>query len=383
MKRTGNREKTVVALITNHDDDVYCFRKELIEKMQEMGLEILISCPYGEKLKLMEDIKFQHDNVYIDRRGTNPISDLKLLHHYRRMLRKYQPDVVLKYTSKPNVYASLAAASLNIPYINNVTGLGSVLSMGVIMRRFVMMMFKVAFRKSNCIFFQNEDNMKLALKQGIVTGSYQLIPGSGVNLDRYPLQPYPDGGDGIHGETIIFNYIGRVLHDKGIDDYIEAAKIIKEKYSNTEFNILGFIEQTEKEYEDKLKKLEEQNVVKYRGQQKDVKPFIKRAHAIIHPSTYGEGMSNVLLENASSGRPIITTDNPGCKETLRDSVTGYIYHGGNVEELVEKIERFLSINNDERKTMGEAGRKYVKERFSREIVVNAYVDQMKNYISKV
>ena len=348
-----------------------------------MGLEILISCPYGEKLKLMEDIKFQHDNVYIDRRGTNPISDLKLLHHYRRMLRKYQPDVVLTYTSKPNVYASLAAASLNIPYINNVTGLGSVLSMGVIMRRFVMMMFKVAFRKSNCIFFQNEDNMKLALKQGIVTGSYQLIPGSGVNLDRYPLQPYPDGGDGIHGETIIFNYIGRVLHDKGIDDYIEAAKIIKEKYSNTEFNILGFIEQTEKEYEDKLKKLEEQNVVKYRGQQKDVKPFIKRAHAIIHPSTYGEGMSNVLLENASSGRPIITTDNPGCKETLRDSVTGYIYHGGNVEELVEKIERFLSINNDERKTMGEAGRKYVKERFSREIVVNAYVDQMKNYISKV
>ena len=219
MKRTGNREKTVVALITNHDDDVYCFRKELIEKMQEMGLEILISCPYGEKLKLMEDIKFQHDNVYIDRRGTNPISDLKLLHHYRRMLRKYQPDVVLTYTSKPNVYASLAAASLNIPYINNVTGLGSVLSMGVIMRRFVMMMFKVAFRKSNCIFFQNEDNMKLALKQGIVTGSYQLIPGSGVNLDRYPLQPYPDGGDGIHGETIIFNYIGRVLHDKGIDDY--------------------------------------------------------------------------------------------------------------------------------------------------------------------
>ena len=115
MKRTGNREKTVVALITNHDDDVYCFRKELIEKMQEMGLEILISCPYGEKLKLMEDIKFQHDNVYIDRRGTNPISDLKLLHHYRRMLRKYQPDVVLTYTSKPNVYASLAAASLNIP----------------------------------------------------------------------------------------------------------------------------------------------------------------------------------------------------------------------------------------------------------------------------
>lgn len=377
----GDNRK-LVALLTNHDDDVYCFRKELIEAINKDGYDVLISCPYGEKLELMKDIKFKHDNVYIDRRGTNPLSDFKLLVHYIKIMCKYRPDVVLTYTSKPNVYASLAASSLRIPYINNVTGLGSVLSMAKMMRTFVMSMFKIAFRKSGCVFFQNEDNMKLALKQGLVHGDYQQIPGSGVNLECYPLQSYPEGGDGITGEKIIFNYIGRVLHDKGVEDYIEAAKIIKKDYPNTEFNILGFIEPTENHYEKELEVLDEQGIIYYRGQQKDVKPFIERAHAIIHPSTYGEGMSNVLLENASSGRFIITTDNPGCKETLVNEKTGFMYHGGNIDELVQKIIKFLSLPNAKRKSMGILGREYVKENFSREIVVNAYVGKIEKILGR-
>lgn len=381
MKRPDNRKKPLVALITNHDDDVYCFRKELIEGMEKEGFHVLVSCPYGEKIKLMEDMKFKHDNVYIDRRGTNPISDFKLMIYYRKMMCRYRPDVVLTYTSKPNVYASLAAASLGIPYINNVTGLGSVLTMGKAMRMFVMTLFKIAFRKSSCIFFQNEDNMKLAIEQGMVHGKYQLIPGSGVNVERFPLQKYPEGGDGVTGETVVFNYIGRVLRDKGVDDYIEAAKRIKKSYPNTEFNIIGFIEPTEKHYEKELKELEIQEIIKYRGQQKDVRPFIARAHAIIHPSTYGEGMSNVLLENASSGRFIITTDNPGCKETLEDGITGFRYHGGNVDELVEKIEEFLSMDNENRKAMGRKGREYVKQNFSRDIVVNAYIEKIRGILN--
>lgn len=376
MKRPENRKKPVIALITNHDDDVYCFRKELIEGMKKAGYNVLVSCPYGDKLELMKDINFKHDDVCIDRRGTNPLLDFKLLLHYRKMMCKYRPDVILTYTSKPNVYASLAASSLGIPYINNVTGLGSVLNMGKMMQTFVLLMFKIAFRKSNCIFFQNEDNMKLALRQGLVHGDYQQIPGSGVNLERYPLQNYPEGGDGINGEKVVFNYIGRVLHDKGVDDYIEAAKIIKKDYPNTEFNILGFIEPTENHYEKELKMLSKQDIVIYHGQQKDVKLFIERAHAIIHPSTYGEGMSNVLLENASSGRFIITTDNPGCKETLVDEKTGFMYHGGDVDELVQKIIKFLLLPNDQRKSMGTFGREHVKEKFSREIVVNAYIERI-------
>lgn len=380
MEKIKKRNKPVIALLTNHDDDVYCFRKELIEGIKKAGYNIVISCPYGEKLDLMKDIKFKHDDVYIDRRGTNPVSDLKLFLHYRKMMKRYRPDVVLTYTSKPNVYGSLAVAGLKIPYINNVTGLGSVLTMNSMMKNFVMMLFKVAFRKSNCVFFQNEYNMNLAIEQGLVRGTYQLIPGSGVNLERYPLQKYPQGGNGITGEKVIFNYIGRVLHDKGIDDYIEAAKIIKKSYPNTEFNILGFIEPTEEHYKKDLEKLEKQGIVVYRGQQKDVKPFIQKAHAIIHPSTYGEGMSNVLLENASSGRPIITTDNPGCKETVDNNITGYVYKVGDVQQLVSKIQQFLEMDNEKRRIMGEKGRKKVEKQFSRNIVVNSYLSQIRRLI---
>lgn len=379
-KIISNRKKPVVALITNHDDDVYCFRKELLEGIKKEGYNLIISCPYGEKLELLREVKFKHDDALIDRRGTNPISDLKLFIHYRRMMSKYRPDVVLTYTAKPNTYASIAASSLGIPYINNVTGLGSVLSMGKAMQTFVLTLFKIAFRKSACIFFQNEENMKLAVKQGLVHGDYKLIPGSGVNTERFPLQGYPEGGNGIEGSPVVFNYIGRVLHDKGVDDYIEAAKLIKKEYPNTEFNIIGFIEPTESHYEKELKELEEDDIIKYRGQQKDVKPFIERAHAIIHPSTYGEGMSNVLLENASSGRFIITTDNSGCKETMVDGKTGYMYHGGDVAELVQNIKTFLKIDNEERKNMGISGREYVKKYFSREIVVNAYLKKIEELI---
>lgn len=375
------KNKPLVALITNHDDDVYCFRKELIEGIIDAGYDMLISCPYGEKLELMKDIPFIHDDVYIDRRGTNPISDFKLYRHYKKMMKKYKPDVVLTYTAKPNTYASIAAAQFKIPYINNVTGLGSVLSMGVIMQKFVLTLFKFAFKNSSCIFFQNDTNMKLAIKQGLVQGPYELIPGSGVNTERFPLQDYPDGGNGIDGEPVVFNYIGRVLHDKGVDDFIEISKIIKKDYPKTEFNIIGFIEPTENHYAAELEKLQNQGIINYRGQQKDVKPFIARSHAIIHPSTYGEGMSNVLLENASSGRVLITTDNPGCKETVDNNVTGFVYCGGKIEELEEKIITFLKLENISRKNMGALGREKVKKEFSRYIVVDAYLNSIKRILS--
>ena len=214
----------------------------------------------------------------------------------------------------------------------------------------------------------------------MVKGKYRLIPGSGVDTDRYPLQPYPDGGDGKTGAPVVFNYIGRILHDKGVDDYIEAAKRIKKEYPQTEFNMLGFIEPTEIHYEQDLKELEEQGIVVYRGSQKDVKPFIARAHATIHPSTYGEGMSNVLQESASSGRFLITTDNPGCKETVEDNKTGYIYKGGDVDALVSTIERFLALPNGQRQLAGELGRKRMEEKFSRKIVIKAYQEEIKRIL---
>ena len=374
MKKTD--EKKLIALLTNNDDDIYCFRKELIEEIIDAGYEMLISCPDGEKFELMKHLEYRYDNPYIDRRGTNIVADAKLFLHYFNLFRKNKPSVVLTYTAKPNVYAGIAAWLLGIPVISNVTGFGSVLNEGGFKQKLIMSLFRFSFRRSACVMFQNSTNMKLAEKSGMVKGEHRLIPGSGVNTDRYPLQPYPDGGDGKSGATVVFNYIGRILHDKGVDDYIEAAKRIKADYPNTEFNMLGFIEPTEIHYEKLLSELEEKGIIIYRGSQKDIKPFVTASHATIHPSTYGEGMSNVLLESASSGRPIISTDNPGCQETFIDGETGLIYHGGDVDALTERIVKFLSLPNDERKSMGEKGREYIKANFSRKKVTEAYLEKI-------
>lgn len=384
MKQTDTDQKPLVALLTNNDDDIYCFRLELIQAILAAGYRLLISCPDGPKFEIMEELglkkgeAFLYDDPPIDRRGTNVVNDSRLLIHYGKLLREFKPSVVLTYTAKPNVYAGLAAQRLHIPVISNVTGLGSVVKEGGLKQKVILRLFRLAYRGSSCIMFQNSANMKLAEKLGWIRNDSILIPGSGVALDRYPVQEYPDGDDGIDGAPVVFNYIGRILRDKGVDDYIETAKRIKAKYPATEFNMLGFIEPTESRYEAELKELGEKGIVFYRGNQKDVRPWIKRAHAIIHPSTYGEGMSNVLLENASSGRLIITTDNPGCRETVDDGISGYIYPGGDVDALVEKTETVIrDLSNEARRQMGLAGRRKVEREFSRRIVIDAYLGKIK------
>ena len=375
-----NETQKLVAIVTNNDDDIYCFRKELIEGIKDAGYNVLISCPYGEKFELMQDIEYIYDNPIIDRRGTNIVADTKLFLHYFKMLKAYKPDVVLTYTAKPNVYCAMASHICKIPVISNVTGFGSVLKKAGLVQSLIMGLFKLAFRKVKCVMFQNETNMNKALKDGMVKGDYKLIPGSGVNTERFLLQTYPEGGNGIDGDVVVFNYIGRILEDKGVEDYIAAAKRIKKKYPKTQFNMMGFVEDTEIHYVEDLKNLQEKDVVVFHGSQKDTRPFIKKSHATIHPSTYGEGMSNVLLESASSGRPVISTDNPGCMETFIDGVTGLQYKGGSVDELCEKIEQFLAMPNQERETMGKKGREYIKENFSREIVVNAYLEKIRELV---
>ena len=380
--------KPLIALFTNFDDDVYCFRLELIRAIIGAGYRLLISCPDGPKFEEMEreglkkDVDFIYDDPDIDRRGTGVRRDAKLFRHYRRLLKKYRPDAALTYTAKPNVYVGIAAKRFGIPVISNVTGFGSVLGEKGLKQSFIMRLFRFALRRSACVMFQNSANMELARKLGMVKGRSRLIPGSGVNVERFPLADYPDGGDGLTGETVVFNYIGRILHDKGVDDYIAAARRIREKYPATEFNMIGFIEPTESHYERDLELLGREGTVFYRGSQRDVRPFIARSHCLIHPSTYGEGMSNVLLENASSGRFLITTDNPGCRETVVDGETGFIYHGGDVSALCERIGRFLALGNEERRRMGGTGRKYVSENFSRAAVVKAYLEEIERAVER-
>ena len=381
--------KPLIALVTNNDDDVFCFRLELIQALLDAGYGVLISCPDGPKFGVMEGLglrkneAFIYDDPPIDRRGTNIFNDFRLLMHYKQLFQRKKPSIVLTFTAKPNVYASLVAHYAGIPVINNVTGLGSVVNATALKKRIILKLFQIAYRHSSCIMFQNSDNLRTAKELGWINGDYKLIPGSGVALDRFPVQEYPDGGDGINGAPVVFNYIGRILKDKGVDDYIEVAKRIKASFPQTEFNMIGFIEPTEKDYEAVLKELEKQKIVFYRGSQIDVKPWIKRAHAIIHPSMYGEGMSNVLLENASSGRMIITTDNPGCRETVNDSVSGFIYHGGDVDALEKKIISVVhAMPNSVRCQMGLEGRKLAEKKFDRRIVIKAYLDEISELIKE-
>lgn len=369
-------KKKLVAFLANHDDDIYCFRKEVIEAVINDGYDVLISCPYGEKLELMNHIDYIYDDVSIDRRGTNVIADFKLFCHYIKLFKKHRPDVVLTYTAKPNVYGGAAANMLKIPYVCNLTGFGSVLNKGGALKAFILSLFKYSYNRAYCVMFQNAENMKYAVEEGLHGKSRRLIPGSGVALGRFPVQPYPEDG------TVVFNYIGRILRDKGVDDYIAAAEVIRKRHPNTEFNMIGFIEPTEGHYEGELKELERRDIVHYRGSQKDVRPFIARSHVTVLPSVYGEGMSNVLLESAASGRPLITTDRQGCRETVEENVNGFIYQGGDVEGLIAAMEKLLALSNEQRKQMGLNGRKKMEKEFSRELVISAYLDTIHDILNQ-
>lgn len=368
--------KKLIALLNCHEDDVYCFRREIIEALVENGYRVLISCPEGHRLACFRnkpDIIIE--NISIDRRGKNPVNDGKLLLDYVALFRKYQPSLVCTFTIKPNIYGSIAADILRIPHVNTITGLGSGYQNGGPVQNIVIEMYKLALRKSRKIFFQNEENMRLAADLGMLRRGvlYECIPGSGVNLERFHYVKRADDSD-----HIVFNYIGRVLKDKRIDDYLEAAKIIRNRHSQTRFNIIGFIEPDETYYAELLNNLEKDGIIHYCGSVDDVRPYINDSDAIIHPSSYGEGMSNVLLETAASGRAVITTDIAGCRETVDDGISGYIYPAEDVEQLVMAIEKFLKLSAEERIQMGLAGRKKVEKLFDRKTVVKKYLDEVYN-----
>lgn len=230
--------------------------------------------------------------------------------------------------------------------------------------------------------FQNSYNLQIAEENKLVKGKVRLLPGSGVNCERFSVLPYPDGGNGVDGAPVVFNYIGRVLNEKGVDDYIAAAKIIKKEYPNVIFNVIGPVERTESHYIEELNALQKDGVIRYFEEQDDIKPFVERAHATILPSVYGEGMSNALLESAAMGRVLITTDNPGCRETVINDVTGYIFKGRDVFGLVEKIKIFLALDNETRKQMGLDGRKHVEENFDRKTVVELYKQEINDIFIK-
>lgn len=370
-----------IALLNCHGDDVYCFRKEVIDSLVEHGYKVILSCPESHRLDCFRNNNsIVVEDVEIDRRGTNPIHDLKLLYDYIKFYRQHKPDVVCTFTIKPNVYGSIAADIMGIPHINNITGLGSGFQNGGFIQRIVIKLYKRALKNSKMVFFQNMENQRIAIESKLLSDKtpYRCIPGSGVNLERFTVSP-----KSIETENkVIFNYIGRVLKDKRIDDYLDAARKIKKKCNDVVFNIIGFVEPSEIHYIRLLEELELQGIIHYCGSVDDVRPYVKESDAIIHPSSYGEGISNVLLESAASGKAIITTDISGCKECVDDGVSGFIYHAEDVIQLVNKIEKFIALTPQQRTDMGLAGRRKVEKEFDRNIVVNAYLQVIKEIIGQ-
>ena len=355
-----------ILILANNDVGLYKFRKELIQELVKEN-KVFISLPDGDYIQEFKEIGCEFINTPISRRGTNPITDLKLMWFYKRIIKEVQPDIVLTYTIKPNIYGGIICRFIKIPYIVNITGLGTAVENGGLLQKITLFLYKLSLGKTKCVFFQNEENKEFLSKR-IPINNCRLIPGSGVNLEYYSLLDYPKD------ETINFLFIARVMKEKGIDQYLDAAKVIKKKYPRTKFHILGFCEQ---DYKEKLIKMENEGIIEYHGMQSDVRKFHEKSHCTIHPTYYPEGMSNVLLESSACGRPIITTDRSGCKEIVDKGVNGYIVEQQNSKDLIEKIERFLELDYEKKKQMGLSGRDKVKRSFSREIVVGAYLEEIR------
>ena len=359
-----------ILILANSSSGLYGFRNELVVKLLEQH-EVHVSLPDDTNNKELEEEGCVIYKTPINRRGMNPIQDIGLFRAYRKLLKDIQPDVVLTYTIKPNVYGGLACRAGRVPYIANITGLGSALENGGMLQRIAVSLYKVGLKKSSCVFLQNQFNLSFFEEHRITKAPKRLIPGSGVNLSRFQVKPLPR-------ETKEFIYVSRVMREKGIEEYLEAAERVQNKYPNAKFHILGYCEEA---YEERLKELKEKGVVIPHGSVKDVRPYLYGVQCLIHPSFYSEGMSNVCLEAAACGRAVITTRRPGCRETVEDGVTGYLIPEQSADALTETIMNFLELSYEQKTAMGLAGRKRMEEKFDRDQIVEAYEEEIRKILT--
>lgn len=351
---------------------LFKFRKELLEKLIETE-EVYISLPKDEYTDQLEELGCKFIESHVDRRGTNPISDMKLLLKYLKVFKEVKPDLVLTYTIKPNVYGGIACRIAKIPYISNVTGLGTSIENDGVLQKISMTLYKIGLKKSECVFFQNKDNKDLFINKEIINNKSRLLPGSGVNVSRFTFEDYPKAD-----KKLKFLFIGRLMKAKGIDELLLAAQKLKSKYPFIQFDLIG---EMEDDYANQISKLENLGIVKYHHKQNDIHYFIKNSHATILPS-YHEGMANVLLESASTGRPVIASNIAGCIETFDEKISGISFQKANLDSLVNAIESFILMSYQQKKEMGVAGRKKIEREFDRNRVINAYVDEI-NGIQKI
>lgn len=357
-----------VLILANYDVGLYNFRLELIESLLKNGHEVHICLPYGKRVDDLKKIGVIFHEVALERHGMNPFDEFRLFQFYKNLMKRIRPDIVFGYTIKPNIYGAIAADTQCIPFVANITGLGTAVENPGIAQKILIMMYKFAFRNVKKVFFQNEENRRFFVDRNIAVKVHDLLPGSGVNLERFPLREYPNN------DKIKFAFVSRIMKEKGIDQYLDAAEVLSNKYENVEFHICGFCED---EYEGELQRLIKEKKIIYHGMINNVAEFMSEMNMIIHPTYYPEGMSNVLLEACATGRPIITTDRSGCKEIVEDNKNGYMIPQKDSDALIKAIEQFLSLSHEEKKQMGLNARKKVVNEFDRNIVIRKYLSEIR------
>lgn len=355
-------------ILANSDSAIFKFRSELIEALSS-DYQIGIGIPFGQYMELIKNEKYEFFDIPINRHGLNPFEDFKLIRRYKKLIKEFKPDAMLLYTIKPNLYGSIAAKGYNIPCLCNITGLGSALENEGLLQKFLIQMYRYAMKKEHTIFFQNTHGKDFFIEHNIGQDSqYYLLPGSGVNLERFKLLPYPEN------QPVKFFFIARVIKEKGIDEFLYVARRFHEEKRNAEFHICGACEEA---YEDILKKADEDGIITYHGLVKDMRKMYEIASCIVLPSYYPEGQSNVLLEGAASGRPLITTDHPGCREAVSNNLTGYLIRKKDQEDLYRKALLVYEMPLEVREAMGLNGRKKMENDFDRNIVIEAYKSRLK------
>ena len=357
----------IILVIANNDIGLYKFRKELLQKLIDDGNEVYISLPNGNLVQPMVDMGCKFIDTAVDRRGINPVTDLKLFLNYRKMIGKVKPDFIITYTIKPNVYAGIVSAIKHKKYAINITGLGTAFQKQGLFLKFIVMLYKFACKKAHTVIFENCENMKLFLDYGIVKEEQCLLnAGAGVNLEEYPFEEYPPT------DKTRFLFIGRIMQEKGIDELFDAAKKIKREYDNVEFDVVGMYEDN---YEETVNRLVDDGIINFYGYQQDVKPFVKQSHCFVLPSWH-EGMANTNLECGAMGRPIITSNIYGCLEAVVDGKTGYLVEKKNANDLCEKIKRFIELPYDEKVKMGQASHNHIAEVFDKKKVVKKTIEKL-------
>lgn len=357
-----------ILIISNNSNGLWIFRKDLIKQLQTDGKCIYCITPFDHNVEDLEKIGVVTLETKLDRRGVNPFKDLKLLVQYIKYINEIKPSLILTYTIKPNIYGGLVARLSRIPYAVNITGLGSAFENSSMLKAFIIMLYKASLRRAEVVFFENHDNAMLFIKNRIVSKEQTcVLNGAGVDLDRFYVQPYPE-----EDSIFRFLFIGRVMAEKGIQELLNAMVRLRKDGISCELDILGGLEEN---YQDVIKKYELEGWLNYKGFQADVRPYIKRSHCFVLPSWH-EGMANTILECAASGRPIITSNIPGCKEAIREEISGYLVNPKDSEDLYRFMRKMTKLEKQKRKQMGLEGRKIMEDLFDKKEIVAQTISRL-------